>query len=85
MMKQFVQRINLTLHLLSFLKLGNAKKCFVCCQYDGCNAVPLHNRYSSESSDETEFEFLNEATIYSSSRWITGTLVFLQVMLWMTT
>lgn len=66
---------------------GNDKKCFVCCQYDGCNAVPHHYFDSSaDASDDSGLMFsFNQAATYSSSKWNAGVLVFALIMFWMMT
>lgn len=66
-----------------FQNLGDTKKCFVCCQYNGCNAVPHHHLFS-KSSDETGFEFLNSKAVRClSSKWNAVLMISLQLMVWM--
>lgn len=61
---------------------GNAKKCFVCCQYNRCNAEPHHQLDAPDILDEAGFEFLNSKTVRClPSKWNALVLVFLQ--LWM--
>ncbi len=67
--------------------LGAAKKCFVCCQFDRCNALEHHYFQSSKSNDDDNLEYsaFNKATRSWEPTWSSMLFLSLPLVAWMLT
>ncbi|CAB3976909.1 Hypothetical predicted protein [Paramuricea clavata] len=66
---------------------GAMKKCFVCCQFNGCNALEHHYFQSPESNDDDNLGYsaFNKATRSWQSTWSSLLSLSLSLVVWILT